>query len=485
MNFHIFKDLKIWQKILLVFQFMMLPALIIFFMLMVSTNKLNSYQNSMLLENLSSITAASNLENSLMRLRGLKSYYLLDGNYEWITDFNRNVESFNYWYDACFRTAYSEEERDILSAMSVDFIKYMSIHEKILKAVRSGDRESAKRMLLKDSNESFDDIFNGCEKLINKNMSIINETAKKLHKYTSRGRILAYITLGCFFVFGSILITLVTRSIVGPINEIEKASRGFTDEKNDRNEIEMLKERFGRMIETINENQKKLIVSERRAAIGEIAAGISHELNNPVGIIYGFAEVLVNREQITEDDREYIEDIFRETQRCKKLLKDLLDFARTPEPSHIETDVYNLINETVGLLKNQNKYKNITFSVTSTGDTIIAYIDPFQIKQVLLNLLINSCNAMNYDGTVGIKVNNNMNSLTITVTDQGEGIKPENIEKIFKPFFSTKSDGIGLGLAVCRDIISKHNGTLEASSEYGKGAEFVINIPAGNNENIQ
>lgn len=484
MSFSIIRKLKIRHKILIIFQFMMLPALIIFFVLMISTNKLNEYQNRILLENVSSITAASNLQNSLLRLRGLKAYYLLDGNYDWILDFNTNVESFNYWYEACFDSAYSEEERDILSAMSVDFSNYILIHDNIINKAKRGDKENARQMLLVDSNKSFEQIFNGCEKLINKNRLIITETETRLHRYTKLSRILAYITLICFFIFGMILIILLTKSILGPIRAIEQASRDFIPEKSERNEIEMLKERFEMMIKTINDNQRKLIISERRAAIGEIAAGISHELNNPIGVIYGFAQVLVSRPQISESDREFIEDIFRESERCKILLKDLLDFAKTPEPNYIETDIINLVEETVNLIEKQSKYEKIKFEIKNTGSRVNAIIDHFQIKQVILNLLNNSCDAMNNQGSIIILIDNNEKSLRITVRDHGDGIKSGDIDKIFTPFYTTKDEGVGLGLAVCKDIVAKHNGTITVNRDYTMGAEFIIDIPADNNEKI-
>lgn len=484
MNLGLIRNLKIWQKILLFFQFMMLPALVIFFLLMISIDRINDYQKTILLDNVSGITAASNLKNTLLRMRELKAYYVHYGNLEWITDFNRNVESFNYWYEECYKTAQTEEERDILSTMSVDFTKYMNIHNKILNSVNSGNTLTAERLLLVDSHNVFEDIFTGCEKIVNQNKMLMAETEKKLQKYTAQSRKLAYATLTCFFLSGIALMIVLIRSIVEPIKEIEEASRNFSTGDSNFNETEMLKDRFTKMIESIKENQRKLVISEKRAAVGEIAAGISHELNNPVGIIYGFAEILVNKEKITESDREYIEDIFRESGRCKKLLKDLLDFVRTPEPCCIETDIADLIEETAGLILNQVKYKNVIIEINNTGTSVNAFIDPFQVKQVILNLLFNSCDAMNNEGRIIIRVENNEKFLTIAVKDHGQGIKPENLEKIFTPFSSTKSEGVGLGLAICRDIITKHNGTITAGGKFGEGAEFTICIPAVNHEDI-
>lgn len=286
----------------------------------------------------------------------------------------------------------------------------------------------------------------------------------------------------CFLILGVILVIIVTRSIVDPMEKIELASSGLIPVKSDKIEMERLRERFEMMIDALKSNQQKLIVSERRAAVGEIAAGISHELNNPVGIICGFAELLINKKTLTDSDMEYIGYINNEALRCKKLLGDLLDFARTPAPCYIPNNFRNVITETVNLIKNQEKYRNVVFTtVFPDGDAEIE-IDAVLIKQVFLNIIINSCEAMEYRGNLGIDLSYTPSSVRVIITDEGPGIRDDEREKIFTPFYTTKTRGVGLGLAICSDIIEKHNGSIAVGGEPGNGAEFIITIPRNRNE---
>lgn len=482
MNLQVLKGLKIGYKILILFQFMMIPTIIIFASMMIVTSKMNEFQNRILLENVTSISAAYNLEKSVFSMRGLKANYMLNGDKSWINEFDNNVEAFNFWYGELFNLAFTEEERNILSELSIDFSNYNSYHRKIISLVNNGNKSGAIDLLLNESADSYNAIIDKSEQLINKNWMLITEIKEQIEKYIVRSRYLTYTIITFFLFFGIVLVILVTKSITGPIREIVRDIHAVLPDSSDKNEMELLKERFTSMIDTLKANQKKLIVSERRAAIGEIAAGISHELNNPIGIICGFADLLMNKTDFTEEDREIVNDIYSEAQRCKKLLKELLDFARTPEPCFIETDLMTIVDETLNLFKNQEKYRDIKLLYFKTGEEAKVFIDPFQIKQTLINLLLNSCDAVNYNGNIQLMVDATDNNVRIFLRDNGKGIKKENLDKIFTPFFTTKTDGIGLGLAICRDIVEKHHGVINVNSEPGNGTEFIITLPGGAHE---
>lgn len=482
MKLHAFRDLKIGYRILILFQFMMIPTIIIFTAMIIVTAKMNELQNRILLENVSSISAAYNLEKSILSMRGLKANYILNGDRRWLDEFDINLESFNFWYGESFDSAYTTYEQNILSSLSVDFSKYKSYHDRIVLLNDNGDKRAAVELLLNESTGVYKEILNKSEELINKNRVLISESEEQLKKYMIRSRYLSYGIIGFFLLSGFILVIFITKSITGPISDIVRDSRSFLPGNDEKNEMGLLKERFTSMIDEIKANQAKMIVSERRAAIGEIAAGISHELNNPVGIICGFTELLAGKSDFTEDDMEVVKDIHREALRCKKLLKDLLDFARTPEPCMIEADPAALIIETINLLKNQERYSGISFNFEADGMVGKICIDPFQIKQVMLNLLLNSCDAVNYSGNIRVSGATAENEARIIVKDNGRGIKKENLDKIFTPFYTTRSEGVGLGLAVCREIIEKHNGIITVNSEPGYGAEFIITLQGGKDE---
>ncbi len=482
MKIYSFRNLKISFKLLIIFQFMMIPAITIFIVLLVITHKMQDLHGGILLKNLTSITAAYNVENALLNLKELKTNYILDGDRKWLREFDEKVELFNFWYNKAFQVANSEDERDLLSIISLEFSSYMKAHQDIIYLADTGKKDQAIRLLLIKSMNHYNAIYNGCEQLITNNRNVITESERYLKRYINNSTYLAYVIIIFFIILGVLLVIIITKSIVDPIKEIEMASDSLLPVNTNKVEMESLRERFQLMIDTLTANQQKMIVSERRAAVGEITAGISHELNNPVGIICGFAEFLLQKKTLNDGDMEYIEDIYGEAVRCKKLLGDLLDFARTPAPCYIRNNLRSLIQEIVKLLMYQDKYKNVKFNFQPGEEDPEIEIDAVQIKQVLLNIMINSCEAMEYEGKIDILLSYSAGSAVVRISDNGPGIKEDERSKIFTPFYTTKSKGVGLGLAICRDIIEKHNGSIKIGGEPGLGAEFIIEIPRERDE---
>ena len=451
----------------------------IFIVLLVITHKMQDLHGEILLKNLTSITAAYNVENSLLNLKELKANYMLDGRKRWLKEFDEKVEQFNFWYNQAFQVANTEEERDLLSIMSLEFSSYMKAHKEIISLADSGQKDQAISLLLIKSMNHYNAIYDGCEELISKNRNVITGAERKLKRYINNSRDLAYVIIVCFIILGVLLVIIITKSIVDPIKEIEMASDSLMPVNTDKREMESLRERFQMMIETLTANQERLIVSERRAAVGEIAAGISHELNNPIGIICGFAELLLQKKNLSDDDIEYIEDIHGEAVRCKKLLGELLDFARTPAPCYIQNNLKNVIQETVKLLKNQDKYRDVQFKDSYPQEEVEIEIDAVQIKQVLLNIMLNSCEAMDYKGTMNIVLSYSLQSAEVKIFDDGPGIKEDERKKIFKPFYTTKTKGVGLGLAICRDIIEKTQRLNRDRRSSGPGSRICFKHSEG------
>lgn len=473
----IFKNIQIRQKLLIIFQFMSIPTIGIFIASLIMINNLQEAQNRILIENVSSIIAAYNVENSILSLKGLKANYFLDGRRKWLNEFDNNKENFNYWYNRAFNSANTEEEKNILSAMAADFAVYQQYHNRIIDLVRQKRNREAVKLLLNDSNTYYASIYAGCEKLIKKNEELISEAKGSMASYLNTIRILGVITIGCFIFLGITLVLLITRSIVGPIREIEMASSEYAVVPENRGEIEKIKERFDMMMETINSNQKQIVQSERKAAIGELAAGISHELNNPIGIILGFSEILLKRKVAGRGSNEMIRDIHNEALRCKNLLGELLDFARIGEPLHETINVKDLINKTIQLFTGQEKYSGIDFRISYPRQGVRIPADRMQIKQVLMNILLNACDAICGKGTVTVTLSATSEQIEIRIGDSGPGISGEIRDRIFNPFFTTKPKGIGLGLAICSDLVRKHNGAIDLSRSPEGGAEFIITLP--------
>jgi len=226
--------------------------------------------------------------------------------------------------------------------------------------------------------------------------------------------------------------------------------------------------------------ERELIQSEKLAAVGKLSAGIAHELNNPLTGVLTFSEELL--EDAPEDDprREDYQVILQETLRCRRIVRDLLDYARMTKPERRSDDVNGVVHRALGLVARQAILQDIRFDLDLQPDLPPAHIDPNQIQQVLMNLVINAADAMDRTGRIRIETRAapDAPSVEVTVTDTGCGIAEDKLQQIFEPFYSTKgAQGNGLGLPVVASIIEQHGGTLSVSSQVGVGTTFTVNLP--------
>jgi PAS domain S-box-containing protein len=225
--------------------------------------------------------------------------------------------------------------------------------------------------------------------------------------------------------------------------------------------------------------QAQLIQSDKLAAVGQLAGGVSHEINNPIGIILGFAQSIVKR--IGEDDPLYtpLKSIEREAIRCKKLVGDLLTFSRTGKTQTEPIDINQTVNETLSLIEAQAKVKDI--EIAREYETGLPYItvNKNQIQQVIVNICNNAIDAIPGGGRITITTKRMEQQIAIEISDTGAGMTAEVKKHIFEPFFTTKEigKGTGLGLSLCYEIIQKHQGTITVESEAGQGATFAIKLP--------
>lgn len=235
--------------------------------------------------------------------------------------------------------------------------------------------------------------------------------------------------------------------------------------------------RLKRHMEETASTERRLARSEKLAAVGQLAAGIAHEIYNPLNIIGGFAEFLLEKTPEGDPRRSALEDIGRETERCRKLVADLLGFARERSPQVKETDLNALAAEAVDLAGPQARPRKVKVRLTTDERLPRMEADPDQIKQVLLNLILNACQAMPEGGTATVETRLEGGRAVLSVKDTGPGLAPESMSRLFTPFFTTKEDGTGLGLALSYAIVERHGGELRADNDPQGGARFTVRLP--------
>jgi two-component system NtrC family sensor kinase len=238
------------------------------------------------------------------------------------------------------------------------------------------------------------------------------------------------------------------------------------------------------------EAQRAVGRAEKLAAVGRLAAGVVHEINNPLATISACAESLESRlnegafdsSPMVEDLREYLGLIRSEAFRCKSITMGLLDFSRTRASDHVTINLGDVISSAVRLLTHQKRRSAVEFKVDIAEDLMPVSGDPGQLQQAIIALATNALDAMVISGVLTIVGRNYEGRVIVEVTDNGVGIPPENLPKIFEPFFTTKEvgKGTGLGLAVCYGILTEHGGSLDVQSTVGVGTTFTITLPAVN-----
>ena len=261
-------------------------------------------------------------------------------------------------------------------------------------------------------------------------------------------------------------------------DEFGELAQGFnrmtTNLKNSRDQLEST-------VQRLKTTQAQLVQSEKLSSIGEFIAGIAHELNNPLTTVMGFSELL-QQDNISPEHKTSVDMIFKNAQRCQKIVHSLLSFARRHQPERKPVSVNRLIEASLDILSYQLRTSNIEI-ITHLDPTLPhAMADSHQIQQVFVNIINNGRQAIEAHqphGKITITTETAGHNVRITIQDTGPGIPDTNLSKIFDPFFTTKEvgQGTGLGLSLCYGIIQEHDGTIIPSSKPGQGATFTIDLP--------
>lgn len=302
---------------------------------------------------------------------------------------------------------------------------------------------------------------------------------------------LPFMFLAIFIMLSMLIAQLLFNNILKPLtlvrHTIDRVAQGDLSpipyEENAKDEISKLIYAFNRMAGELESKQEQLVQSRKIAAIGTFTAGIAHELNNPINNIHLTAEsILEEYGELSEaEGREMLGDILTQAERAGDIIKNLLDFSRNEMPSFADLDIREVIQKSLKLVKNQTMLSGITVE-TAFGPDIPGIKGNFRnLEQVFLNLFINAIQAMPNGGTIRVDASRTPDGyVKITVQDTGSGIKPDDLEHIFEPFYTTKAvgRGTGLGLSVSYSLVKKHGGYVEVQSQEEVGTTFSVYLPA-------
>ena len=311
---------------------------------------------------------------------------------------------------------------------------------------------------------------------------------------------LLLIALVTMIIAGVLINARLAASIAAPVRNLEritkKIARGDFSESivvKGGDEISSLGASFNMMeeklehamaslediIKMLQEKQAQLVEAEKLASIGKFAAGIAHEINNPLTSVLTFSHLLL--EQCDKDDPrcQKLRMMARETERARNIVRQLLSFSREMVINPVLININQPVQEIVESIEAQGAFKDIDLSMDLAEDLPMIQADPAQLGQVVMNLVLNAIHAITPPGSIEVKTRRAGQHVEMVITDSGSGIPKEHLNKIFDPFFTTKgvNRGTGLGLAVSYGIIKKHGGDISVMSTEGHGAAFIVRLP--------
>ncbi len=342
----------------------------------------------------------------------------------------------------------------------------------------------------------------------------------KYHRefFSYQGLIFLYLVLFCAVILAIILLFLEFR-LVRPLYRLESAieglkfgwngeelerelmrrdqigelARAFVEMRRELKRREEERENYIETLQSINEElqranraikraQEELIQKEKLATVGFLAAGVAHEIGNPLSAIIGYSELIAESVSCSEGERELAGRILSEAKRIDRIIRELLDYSK-PIARGSKADPVKIVEVALDLLKPQKKFRGMEIEKNCGGELPEAQIEPDHLLQVLINILSNAADACGGEGKIMIECRKAFSDggewLLIAIDDSGPGVPEELREKVFEPFFSTKApgDGVGLGLAICRRIIVEAGGKLELKESELGGARFELLLP--------
>lgn len=438
------------------------------------------------------LAAVQEMQSALLSQRGYVSYYFIDNDEAWLTNLERAKQDFEIWWRRSFDLSEHEEDRNLLFAVEKEYVHYSIMRERVVELYLQDQRDQGAAMHA-EVRQRFVRVNELCAQF---KEGLKNRIALLVDEYENRFKFLSWLAWSAIpaaAILGLLLAIIIVRRVLAPIHKLTGVLSTHADKSAKSaeivDEVEYLGDRVQLLLKDVGQAQDKLaksreelLQSEKMATTGKLAAGVAHSVRNPLTSVKMRLFTLERNLPLTEEAREDLEVINQEVDFIDTILKNFLEFSRPPKfrPQHVSPSA--VVDQALQLLS--HKFDSMNISVKLARDNPLPTImgDPVQLKETLVNLLVNAMEAMGEGGAVTITEEEGVMEpygrvAIVRVSDNGPGLAPKVQARIFEPFVSTKEEGTGLGLAISKRIMEEHGGWLHATSEAGRGATFVLGLP--------
>lgn len=455
---------------------------------------LNSYTyrmevllNSIIYNDLKAFHIAEALEMALVNQKGYLSYYFMDGDPGWLRQLGKYRQIFKERMDEITAGTETAEEKNIIQEIQTEYQTYIDLKDRVIGYYKNDEKESGVA-LHKKTREHFFKILNLCREYKQIYSNKIIEAGRLSHEQAKKLRIISLTAMLTGFFLVICLVFVLAKQILEPVKQLTLKADRKEDARLKGDEITALSRSVNKLIEDVDysheelqKSREHLLQAEKMALVGKLAAGMAHSIRNPFTSVKMRLFSLNRSLQLSSTQKEDFDVISEEIRHIDTIVQNFLEFSRPPRLQLQHISPSRVVDSAIQLLSHRLKSYKVAVEVARNKELPRIYVDPDQLKEVLVNLVVNACEAMEDGGIITIEERetvspNGTKMAVITVIDNGPGIPESLQDKVLLPFFTTKAEGTGLGLSIVKRIIEEHNGRLDIISKEGEGAAFVISL---------
>jgi signal transduction histidine kinase len=434
------------------------------------------------------LQAAEELETALVRQKGLTTYYFLDGNPDWLSQLKQLNESFHTWLKKARNSAHTDNERSILNDIESEYLRYVFARDQVIQLYQAGKREAGAQRHW-EVRKQFFAIQTLCDQYREINKEQIRQARTESRAQTRMLKGMTLAALPSVLALGILLAYILLNQILKPIRILSMETGGMEMDRPLPREMTALRQRVHNLMENVDQTQSELqqsrehlLQTEKLAMVGKLAAGVAHTIRNPLTSVNMRLFSLERSLKLSQTQQEDFEVIAEEVRHIDTIVQNFLEFARPPKLKIQSISPSEVVDMALQLLRHRLESYGVQVEVDRQHRLPMVEADPEQLKEVLINLLVNACEAMGEGGLIVIREEEGVAEplgpvVVIRVKDNGPGIPKSVRDKVFQPFFSTKEEGTGLGLSIAYRIVEEHGGWLSLKSKEGEGATFTITLP--------
>lgn len=434
---------------------------------------------------IAALVAAQGLESELVIQKGYVTYYFLTGDDSWLSELGRHVAAFENWLAKARDLASVPGSRELLNRIESSYLRFAASRNRVVELYRKEERRQGQQLHW-EVRKHFMEIYELCEKYKRIHEENLRESGES---YRQKAQILAGLSL--FAIPVAILVAfwlgfLLFKRILDPIKKLAHGDaatmKGLTGE------IGVLSERVSGLLEDVDQanvmlqqSREQIVQAEKMAMVGKLAAGVAHSVRNPLTSVKMRLFSLERSLELSPVQQEDFEVISEEIRHLDTIIHNFLEFSRPPKLKMQNISPSELVDNTLQLLRHRLESCGVEVRVVRKSALPEVVADPEQLKEVLVNLIMNACDAMVDGGRITITEEVGIFGeqgamVVLKVSDDGPGIPASQRDHIFKPFYSTKEEGTGLGLSIANRIVVEHGGWLHLRPS-NRGASFVIALP--------